>query len=105
MIVRESKKDYKLSLQAVKQQAGPAGEKVSRTTVHRILHKAGRKAYRPISVPMISEMNQRKRLLWARTHVTKTLNDWKKVGRILYFGIRLHFFLFTVPLHAGNFQR
>jgi transposase len=78
-IVRESKKDFTLSLREIKQQAGAPGEKVSRTPVHRILHQAGRKAYRPIYTPLISRQSRMKRLRWARQHVGKSMDDWKKV--------------------------
>jgi hypothetical protein len=56
--------------------------KISVRTVHRILHSAGRKAYRPIKVPMMSTANRKKRLLWARAHSGVTVDDWKKVRKM-----------------------
>jgi transposase len=81
-LVRESKKDNQLTLREIRQNAGEIGVKISRTTVHRILHSAGRKAYRPIKVPLISAANRKKRLVWARAHSGMTVDDWKKVRKM-----------------------
>lgn len=83
VIVREAKRDPKASSREIKEAAGPVGQKVSTTTVRRILLANGLKSYRPVKKPLLTKMHIKKRLEWARAHKDWTVDHWKKVRFIL----------------------
>ena len=57
------------------------GVNISRRTVGRRLHEAGLRSRRPAVRPILSAINRRRRLAWARQHVTWTRQQW---GRVLF---------------------
>ena len=57
------------------------GVNISRRTVGRRLHEAGLRSRRPAVRPILSAINRRRRLAWARQHVTWTWQQW---GRVLF---------------------
>lgn len=52
---------------------------IGRTTARRYLREAGWGTRRKLKVPLIKEVNARKRLDWARAHRRYTLRFWKRV--------------------------
>ena len=79
MIVREAKRDPKASSREIKEAAGTVGQKISTSTVRRILLTNGLKSYRPVKKPLLTKIHIKKRLEWARAHKDWTVDDWKKV--------------------------
>jgi len=68
-----------------------SGVNVSDRTVRRRLVSGGLKARIPRKKPFLNPAQRKKRLLWAKNHVSWTLDDWKKViwsdeTRISIFG-------------------
>ena len=53
---------------------------VSQRTISRRLNEFGMKARSPAVKPHLSDLNKRNRLIWARNHLSWTLNKWKCVS-------------------------
>lgn len=55
------------------------GIEASETTIRRALRKAGFRRYIAYLKPLVSWINRRKRLKWAREHLHWTIEDWMRV--------------------------
>jgi len=55
------------------------GKVATNQTIRNILNRSGRKGYYARMKPFINKKNQRKRLNFARLHVSKDISFWKKV--------------------------
>ena len=76
MIIRSVKKDpFKSSTIITKE----LKLEVSSSTVRRRLIEAKLYSRRPAKKPLISQKNRKRRLLFAKSHLNWTFNDWKKV--------------------------
>ena len=79
--------DYNRFMQAVEEERWEdvtdllrhAQVSISRSTTRRYLREAGWVTRRKVRVPLISEKNAGKRLVWARAHCRYTLRFWRKV--------------------------
>jgi transposase len=79
-IIRESKKNPRLSSSQLKKACGYVGEMVSTSTIRKILLKGGRKAYRPLKRPKLTPRHRQKRQEWARSHYTLDMDFWNTVS-------------------------
>jgi transposase len=80
LLVRESKKNPRLSASEVQMAAGSIGKKVSLPTVKRVLHDAGRRAYRPIRAPKLDAVKRGRRLKWAMEYKHLSMDFWQRVS-------------------------
>lgn len=79
-IVRMSMRDrFKPAAQISRELKVGSSGTVSRSTVTRRLQRAGLKARVPVSKPLISKTNQKRRLQFAQEHVIWTDDQWSKV--------------------------
>lgn len=75
-IIREVKKNPRVTIRAIKERLDLD---VSNRTIRRRLEERGLKSYFAKKRPMISKANKQKRLKFARDHVNKPLEFWKRV--------------------------
>jgi transposase len=79
MVLRESKKNPRLTAAEIKHTSADIGAKVSVTTIKRILLESGRRAHRPIRAPQLDTTKRVRRRQWARVHLEFGMDFWEKV--------------------------
>lgn len=75
-IIREIKKDPFVTIRGVKEKLNLT---ISERTIRRRIAEHGLKSYFARKRPFISKVNKEKRLRFARTHINKPLEFWKRV--------------------------
>lgn len=91
-IVRKAEQDRGLSAPKIaKQVESEFSIHVTPQTIRNRLHLQGLKGRVAIKKPWLSAKNIKKRLKWARDHITWTVDDWRKViwsdeTKIMLFG-------------------
>jgi transposase len=76
MIVRQAKRDRRGSASSIKASLGLS---VTEKTVRNRLREAGMRSYWATKKPFISEENRKKRIAWAKEHLSWTKDQWNRV--------------------------
>jgi transposase len=101
LLVRESKKNPKLTARQVKVAVGDVGRKVSLRTTQRLLVAEGRYVYRPIRAPKLDLLKRVSRKQWAIAHRNLGMDFWEKVISVISFTLlpfsSAPFCLFLIP--------
>jgi hypothetical protein len=80
MLVRASKQDPKATAHLIQERTRGSVPKASIRTIQWYLRNNGRIEQRPSAAPVLSAINKKKRLQWARLHANWTAKDWSKVS-------------------------
>ncbi|KAK3521296.1 hypothetical protein QTP70_003144 [Hemibagrus guttatus] len=78
-IVREVKKNPRITTKAILMNLGSAGGNISRQTVQRTLHTAGFHGRRPRRTPLLQIRHTKARLAFANAHLDKEEDFWSSV--------------------------
>ncbi|KAK3557409.1 hypothetical protein QTP70_026653 [Hemibagrus guttatus] len=78
-IVREVKKNPRITTKAILMNLGSAGGNISRQTVQRTLHTAGFHGHRPRRTPLLQIRHTKARLAIANAHLDKEEDFWSSV--------------------------
>ena len=80
LLLRESKKNARLSSNLLRKHMLPHGIQLSSRTVRRRLLEFDRPARRMVRKPILTRAMKKRRLEFAKAHRNWTVDDWKKVS-------------------------
>ena len=78
-ITREVNKHPRTTIKALRKQLQQAGTNVSRSTIGRVLHRAGLHGRRPRKTPLLKNRHLKARVAFAKRHLQHDSNFWKNV--------------------------
>lgn len=78
-LVREAKKNPRVTADKLVNDASKSGVNVSCNTITRALRRNGLKAYRPRKTPLLKKRHLKARLKYAKDHLHKDFSYWKRV--------------------------